>query len=887
MAQRARTSRQLYRHLVALYAQGSTAAVVVVLFLVFIGLEFNGRQWLMLFAMLPAAISLYVFPDIYLIARHYRPIGDVLEKVERGETPASSETSRAIVRALNLPYYSFLRVVLFHGPAAAMAVLLTLYAGDAFLNTNYEPWQALIFATIVFFFASPTHAIFEFFSVSRCMVPVIERLYPLVGTLDREQQNELRSVGLKKKLLYLAIFVTSLPLLFLAGSVTFKVSLLFARMGSTPPPEQTAAFLVWVFGVVAVCMVGALIMSVLTAAEVSSSAERLRSAMKMVEGGNLDVRLQITSTDEYADLFRGFNLMTEGLHEEVKILGISQDLMGELHLDLLLERIMRATTDLLDADRSTLFLYDPKSNELWSRFAEGLGSREIRIPANQGIAGSVFSTGQVENIADAAKEPRFNPEVDKATGYQTKSILAIPVVNKAGQRIGVTQVLNKLGGPFTTKDESRLRAFTAQVAIALENAKLFDDVLRVQNYNESILRSTSNAMITLNTERRVVTANAATLKLLKVGSSELVGADARAVFAPPNDWVLTSLTNVETSGERDLVVDAELRIPSGEIASVNLTSVPLIDASQAKIGSMLILEDISNEKRVKSTMSRYMSKEVVDQLLQSGETALGGQIQRVSVLFSDIRDFTTVTESIGARETVSMLNEYFGEMVDVIFRHKGILDKYIGDAIMALFGAPFHGPHDADNAARTAINMIVMLRALNDRRVAANQRPIEIGVGVNTGDVVVGSIGSPKRMEYTAIGDSVNLASRLEGACKVYGVKAMLSEFTVRALTEPIQLRELDFMKVKGKEQPVAIYEALDHHTPVTFPNLNETLACYARGLDAYRKRDWQGARSNFESALLANPNDVPSRVFRDRSAHFAASPPGEDWDGVWVLKEK
>src|SRR4030095_8909813 len=128
----------------------------------------------------------------------------------------------------------------------------------------------------------------------------------------------------------------------LAGSVTFKVSLLFTRMGSSPPPEQTAAFLVWVFGVVAVCMVGALIMSVLTAAEVSSSAERLRNAMKLVEGGDLAVRLQITSTDEYADLFRGFNLMTEGLHEEVKILGISQDLMGELHLDLLIARLIRS-----------------------------------------------------------------------------------------------------------------------------------------------------------------------------------------------------------------------------------------------------------------------------------------------------------------------------------------------------------------------------------------------------------------------------------------------------------------------------------------------------------------------------------------------------------------
>ena len=244
--------------------------------------------------------------------------------------------------------------------------------------------------------------------------------------------------------------------------------------------------------------------------------------------------------------------------------------MGELHLDLLLQRIIHATTELLDADRSTLFLYDEKTHELWSRFAEGLASREIRIPTGHGIAGSVFTTGKTENIANASEDPRFNPEIDRRTGYHTQSILAIPVVNKAGKRIGVTQVLNKRGGPFTAKDESRLRALTAQMAIALENAKLFDDVLRVQNYNESILRSTSNSMITLDSEGKVVTANAATSSLLKVDADSILGRPAEALFGPPNDWVLASLANVAATGANDLVVDASLRLSNGDIASVNL-----------------------------------------------------------------------------------------------------------------------------------------------------------------------------------------------------------------------------------------------------------------------------------------------------------------------------
>ncbi|MDB6155104.1 MAG: putative adenylate/guanylate cyclase [Chthoniobacteraceae bacterium] len=869
------------------YLQASAAAVVVVFFLVFLGLEFNSRQWLVLFTALPFATSLYGGPDVFMIRRHFKPLGKVLGQIDRGETPPRAETSAAIVRALNLPYYSFLRVILFHGPGAALSVVIALVLGNVIAHAGFQTWQIAIFSTIVLFFASPTHGIFEFFAVSKSMTNVIERLYPLVGTLDPESQAALKYTGLRKKLLYLAIFVTALPLLFLAASVTFKLGLLLSRSGVNLPPGQIFDLMRWVYGVVVLCVVGAFILSLLTASEVSRSAAKLIAAMNQVEGGNLEGRLQITSTDEYADLYRGFNLMTAGLREEVEILGISHDLMGELKLEVLLERIMRATTGLLDADRSTLFLFDSKTNELWSRFAEGLASREIRINVNVGIAGAAFTTGKVENIADAHLDPRFNAEVDRRTGYHTKTVLAVPVINKAGARIGVTQVLNKRGGVFTARDESRLRAFTAQIAVALENAKLFDDVMRMQNYNESILRSTSNGMITLDNERRVVTANAATLKLLKVTSANIVGAEAGTLFAAPNDWVLDSLAKVEATGETDLAVDAELQLPSGEIASANLTSVPLIDANQQKIGSMLILEDITDEKRIKSTMSRYMSKEVADQLLQSGETVLGGQVQRVSILFSDIRDFTTVSEAIGARETVSMLNEYFAEMVDVIFRHSGILDKYIGDAIMALFGAPFHGAQDADNAVRVANDMIVTLRALNAVRTASGHRPIDIGVGVNTGEAVVGSIGSPKRMEYTAIGDSVNLASRLEGACKTYGVKVLVSEFTLGALTHTPRIREIDFMRVKGKQQPVAIFEGLDHHTSATFPNMDQTVENFSSGLKAYRSRDWKTALTCLETALQFNPHDKPSRIYRERCLHFLDAPPDNDWDRVWVLKEK
>ncbi|MCP5367138.1 MAG: response regulator [Hyphomicrobiales bacterium] len=614
---------------------------------------------------------------------------------------------------------------------------------------------------------------------------------------------------------------------------------------------------------------------------------QLVAAMRRVEQSDLDVTLPVSGGDIYAELFRGFNLMVEGLQDEAMILDIARDLAGELQLDALLERIMRATTQILDADRSTLFVYDRRADELWSRVAEGMGTREIRLPTDAGIAGAVFTSGVAENVSDPYSHPRFNPEFDRQSGYRTESVLCMPIVNKAGECIGVTQVLNKRGGHFTARDEARLSAFAAQIAISLENAQLFDEVLNIKNYNESILRSTSNGLITLDTDRRVVTANESALAILQRDHDAVVGRRLAEVLGPTNAWVEDSVAKVEETSQVDISMDADLDLGGGDKAAVNLTAVPLIDISEEPIGSMVILEDITSEKRVKSTMARYMSKEVADQLLAAGEAELGGKDQNVSVLFSDVRNFTSLAENLGARGTVTMLNAYFEDMVDVVFAHGGILDKYIGDAIMAVFGAPFAGPEDADNAVAVANGMQVALRAFNARYGQPGRQPIEIGVGVATGEVVVGNLGSTKRMEYTVIGDSVNLASRLEGANKFYGTRVLLSEQTVRSLTRPAAVREIDLIAVRGQDRPVAVFQALGHHTAETFPNMDTVVAAYDAGLALYRRRDWRAAMDRFQAALDACPDDRPSRIHLDRCRLNMETPPPDDWDGVWRMTHK
>ncbi len=463
--------------------------------------------------------------------------------------------------------------------------------------------------------------------------------------------------------------------------------------------------------------------------------------------------------------------------QEMEFVEIVSEVTADIKLGSLLQRVMGEATRLLNAERSTLFLNDAKTNELWSEVGQGLQSIQIRFPNHRGIAGAVFTSGKSINIPYAYADLRFNPAFDKQTGFFTRSILCVPIVNKQGAVIGVTQVLNKRGGPFTAEDESRLRAFTAQISIALENAKLFADVQNMKNYSESMLESMSNGVITLDENGTIVTCNAAGLRILRADASQVLQTSVRDFFTGNNAWMLEQLAKVDKSAEPEVLMDAELLI-GGDKISTNVTVTPLTNAEQKRIGSMFLIEDISNEKRLKSTMSRYMDPGVADRLVAAGAEVLGGQAVEATVLFSDIRSFTTHSEALGPQGTVAMLNEYFTLMVDLIQKEGGMLDKLIGDAMMAGFGVPVPHDDDGDRAVRAAISMIGELHRWNAQRASEGRASIDIGVGLNTDTVVSGNIGSKKRMDFTMIGDGVNLASRLESACKQYGAHILASEFT-------------------------------------------------------------------------------------------------------------
>src|SRR5277367_404495 len=298
-----------------------------------------------------------------------------------------------------------------------------------------------------------------------------------------------------------------------------------------------------------------------------------------------------------------------------------------------------------------------------------------------------------------------------------------------------------------------------------------------------------------------------------------------------------------------------------------------------------VLIEEQEKRKIRSAIQQYVPPEVVRRLLIDPDRVKPRKTE-VSVLFSDIRGFTTISETLDAQTLADLLNGYLTEMTRIIFRHQGTLDKYIGDAVMAIWGAPFDEPDHAQRCCLSAVSMLARLAELQVQWRAQGSPVLEIGIGINTGIASVGNMGSSLRYGYTAMGDAVNLAARLEGLNKEYGTQILISEFTRRVLRDDqFIFREIDFIRVKGKLQPVTIYEILG---PRAKENSGEELvALFGVAREAYTHRDWRAARSAWAAILERWPDDGPSRVFLARCEEYIAEEPPSEWDGVYAMKHK
>lgn len=635
------------------------------------------------------------------------------------------------------------------------------------------------------------------------------------------------------------------------------------------------------------------------------------------------------------------------------LLRATQTLGQSLDLEVTLQIVMEQARILMQADRSALFLYRKEMGELWTKVAAADGKNliEVRIPSNRGIAGYVASTGQALNIPEAYQDHRFDPTTDQKTGYVTRNILCLPVFNSANELIGVTQLINKQQGSFSTSDEEFMRAFNIQAGIALENARLFENVLLERQYQKDILQSLSDAVISTDMQGQIVTINDAALELIGCPLKEANRITNKLLWKENllgrKVWEVMPIENLQMRledslqhGSRHYVPEQSLQVglyqlengetqkskqktqkiilavrdrhnpdifipwnqlltPQSELLSssvvkelersINLTVNPLTNPEGGVRGGLVVLEDISREKRMKSTMYRYLTPRVAEQIMALGEdTLMVGERKEVTILFSDIRGYTTLTENLGAAEVVSLLNQYFETMVESVFQYEGTLDKFIGDALMAVFGAPLPlTENHAWRAVQSALDMRHRLEEFNHRRIMQAQPQIHIGIGISSGEVVSGNIGSRKRMDYTVIGDGVNLSSRLEGVTKEYGCDIILSEFTYNLCRDRIWVRQLDKIRVKGKHQAVYIYELIGDRSIPLDANTEEFLFHYHAGRTAYSSRDFSQAIASFEAAKRIRPLDQALNTHLERAYNYQQIQPPDSWDGVWTMITK
>jgi len=561
------------------------------------------------------------------------------------------------------------------------------------------------------------------------------------------------------------------------------------------------------------------------------------------------------------------------------LLKVSSTINSELDLGNLIELIIKQASEITQSDRSSFFLLDEEEDVLWTKYGEGLGSEIIKT--NKGLAFFAAKAKRplIEN--NPYNNLHFDRSIDLKMGYRTKSVICVPVFNSFGNLIGVIQSINKKNGVFTNKDLFILNGFAAQISIAVQNSTLFEEINTIKNYLDVLFENLDNGILTIDKNGIIKTVNKRFCDLIGISQEEIVG----RYYKNLNQKHFSFLENSDytfMSGSKFRKKQVESINLKNQKLVFNFNALPMKDKNGDNLGVINVIQDITSEERVRKNLNRYLPQHVINEIINQEDLSLfNGKYTKCSILFSDIRNFTTITEQLKASEIVEFLNNYFDIMVDSILSNNGVLDKLIGDAVMATFGVPHKKKNDTINAASTAMEMIDNLKILEN---VPNQPVVNIGIGIATGDVISGNIGSKNRFECTVIGDSVNLASRLESITKFYGMHILICKATYKKIAARFVCREIDSIRVKGKQNSETIY-TIEKKLDVP-PTEKEKLFinAYHDGLKNYRGKDFKQAIKSFERALSYRSDDVPTQILLKRCQDFNLSPPKNDWTGTWAF---
>jgi len=479
---------------------------------------------------------------------------------------------------------------------------------------------------------------------------------------------------------------------------------------------------------------------------------------------------------------------------------ISVAISSVLNVDELSEDVLWRSVGILNASKGMLLIQkkdnlilEPISTFNWDE-EKSLISKKLKV--FQEIKGN--------------KKGLFLVEKDKTTLQKKlkESNLIITPLHVKNKTLGYMVLCNKETRKgveeFNSLDLDLLMALSNQAAVAMENAALFKDITKEKNFNESILSSIATGVITINILGEIDSINSAGLKILKKEKEDIIGNHYMYLFEKDEE-IIELIIKTETKNEKNKTVNIPFLSVSEE-TRINFSASPRVDKDKKIKGSVLAIEDITDVSKIKKTFKRYVSKQVVDKLLEDdAKLNLGGEKREVTVLFSDIRGFTSMSEKMEPEKVVSTLNSYFSLMIDIVFKNNGTLDKIIGDELMIVFGAPTSSKDDTERAVKTAIEMQDKIKTFNKQQIIKNEKPIKVGIGINKGLVVSGNIGSKELMDYTVIGDTVNLGARL---CSAAGPDEIITSDSVWFETKKtFNYKKLKPIKVKGKRSEVQVYK--------------------------------------------------------------------------------
>ncbi len=412
-------------------------------------------------------------------------------------------------------------------------------------------------------------------------------------------------------------------------------------------------------------------------------------------------------------------------------------------------------------------------------------------------------------------------------------------------------------------------------------------LINLDLYNKAILSTLPVALFATNEIGEIQTVNSATEEIFEIKADDIKGQSISNILKSSQDLVKKADQTLK-EGSYFQVQTIKITLDSGKEIVGNFDFKPLIDEEKIIRGILLTVEDLTYVHFLQDAFKHYVPPSVSKLISEDPkDLKLGGEEKELTVLFSDLIGFSAISEKYTPGEMVNILSDYFDEMTDQVFSYEGTLCEYVGDELMAIFGAPVDQPDNAIRACLAALAMDSRLREL--RKIWSNKgRPaLKARIGINTGQMLVGNLGSRHRFSYGVVGDNVNLGSRLEGLCGIYGVDILVSEATAIQAEKAIILREIDQVKVKGRSQPVKIFELVSRKKESLQPEKLESLLQYNNGLISYRKQDWIQAINYFEKTLSAWSDDGPAKIMIERCEDYQQHPPIQEWDGVFEHQTK